>query len=193
MGKNVKNCFDQITSSAEVITCKGSKKLFMVWGIWVSKDTKVSLYFLNLHKILLLLIPIHPTLKKIVWPLYSIVHDPKNHYLRARGKLTKQIIFAFSTLFDSLAPILTIFLLKINKKSKIGSHYCSTLSPKRNPLKCLQICSIGNISCSTGEILGLVKFTIMSGNVSLYYRKLLWSDFSRVVPWNKCDIVKWSS
>jgi hypothetical protein len=55
-----------------------------------------------------------------------IVHDPKYHDLRARGQWTKKKYFlAFSILLDGLAHISAIFLLKMQKKSKIGSPYCT--------------------------------------------------------------------
>jgi hypothetical protein len=67
--------------------------------------------------------PIDPTFVKTFFsPLYCTHYTLKNSALEARG--SNKDFFAFSTLLDGLAPIWTIFSLKMQKKSKIGSPYC---------------------------------------------------------------------
>jgi hypothetical protein len=65
--------------------------------------------------------------KKKFFGLY-IVHDPKYHDLRARGQWAQKFFFAFSILLDGLAHISAIFLLKMQKKSKIGSPYWAVIN-----------------------------------------------------------------
>jgi hypothetical protein len=54
MRKNVKHCFDQMNSSAEVITCKGhaahsGQKHFTMGGIWVAKEAEFHVDLKNIR------------------------------------------------------------------------------------------------------------------------------------------------
>jgi hypothetical protein len=70
------------------------------------------------------------------------VHDPKYHDLHARGQWTKKIFFCiFHSFRGSSTYLCYIFLLKMQKKSKIGSPYCAVwrarghLDPLGQPLQ----------------------------------------------------------
>jgi hypothetical protein len=82
--------------------------------------SKVSSYFWNLHKIRRHLI--------------HIMHDHKNHDLRASGQWTKKYYFDLPTLLDGLAP--TVFILKIKIKSWKSAHptvqYMVHIEPKQD-------------------------------------------------------------
>jgi hypothetical protein len=97
--------------------CKCIWNLYSINTFLGAFVTKVGLYVW----ILRLLIPIYPPLWTFFLPLYvqyGILHNPKNHDLRARGQCTKKFVFCFSTLLDGLVPILTLFLLKMQKESR---------------------------------------------------------------------------
>jgi hypothetical protein len=110
-----------------IILNRGKKLFFTMWGIWVSKDAELNLDFKNTNLYKRQNAPKKSKSRiKILFTTQGalyIVHDPKYHDLRARGQWTKKYFFAFSILLDGLAHISAIFLLKMQKKSKIGSPY----------------------------------------------------------------------